>query len=127
MIAALLLAAADLPPNFPKGTPTTIEEVRRDPRRWDGKWVQLEGWVHRCNRLDCSVAERPRNGGLTLGFESADSFDKWIGPLLPAQVIVVARVDAQCLVNICTDRAPHLRDPFVQTVRWNVNLPQEAQ
>ena len=125
MIAALLLAAADLPPDFPKGTPTTIEEVRRDPRSWDGQWVRIEGWMHRCNRLDCVVSERPRNQGMHLGFESAETFDQWIGPLLPAEVVVVARVDAGCLINICLDRAPHLRDPHVQTMRWNVNLSQE--
>lgn len=125
MIAALLLAAADLPATFPKGTPTTIEEIRRDPRRWEGKWVQFEGWMHRCNSLDCVVSEQPRNQGMYLGFAAAESFDRWVKPLLPAQVVVVARVDATCLVGVCTDRSPDLRDPYVMTLRWNVDLDKE--
>lgn len=125
MISALLLAAADVPPNFPKGTPVTIEQVRADPRRWDGQWVKLSGWMSRCSRLDCVVAEKPRNEGMLLSFESADALDAWIAPLLPAEVIVVARVDAECLLNFCTDRAPQLRQPYVMTVRWNVNDPKD--
>lgn len=127
MIAALLLAAADLPPGFPTGTPTTIEDIRRDPRRWDGQWVQVEGWVHRCSQLDCALSERPANQGMSLGFGGDQGFDHWMSAHLPAQVIVVARVDSTCLINICTDRTAVLRDPHVQTVRWNVNLSLEAK
>ena len=125
MIGALLLLAAELPPNFPKGTPATIEQVRADPRRWDGKWVQVEGWMHRCSALDCVLSERPRNQGFLLGFAPADSFDRWVQPLLPAKVVVVARIDAECLINVCVGRPPVLRDPYVMTTRWNVDLDKE--
>ena len=119
MIAALLLAAA--PPNFPAATPLTIEQVRADPRLWDGKWVRLQGYVHRCNRLDCVLAEFPRGGGMFLSFASAPSFDAWIAPQLPAKVEVTARVDAGCLINICTDRAPVLQQVYVETMAANIS------
>jgi hypothetical protein len=128
MIGALLLAAAPaLPAHFPKGTSASIEQVRADPRRWHGQWVQFEGWMHRCSALDCVVAERPRNQGMTLSFAGVESFDKWIRPLLPAKVVVVARVNSDCLINLCTDRAPVLNDPFVMTLRWNVADPDKEQ
>ena len=122
---ALIAAAADVPANFPKGTPATIEDVRRDPRRLDGQWVRLEGWMFRCSALDCVVSERPRNQGFLLSFQGADTFDRWIQPLLPAHVVVVARLDAECLVNVCIGRAPVLRDPYVMTDRWNFDLSKE--
>ena len=127
MIAALLLAQAspELPPNFPNGIETTIEQVRADPRRWHGKWIKLTGWMNRCTPLDCVVAEQPTGRGMTLSFEPVETFDRWVEPLLPAQVVVVARLDSECLLNICTDRAPVLRQPFVMTLRWNVNNPAE--
>ena len=118
-----MLAATPLPPNFPKAVPLTIEQVHADPRRWDGQWIQVEGWMQRCIRLDCVVAERPNNQGMVLSFASADGFDGWIAKLLPAKVVVVARLNAACLVGLCTDRAPVLNEPFVMTLRWNVNDP----
>ena len=119
MIAALLLAIA--PPNFPAATPLTIEQVRADPRRWDGQWVRVQGYVHRCSEGDCVLAEFPRNGGLFLSFASAPTFDAWIGPQLPAKVEVTARIDAGCLVNICTGRAPVLQQVYVETMAANIS------
>ncbi|MEO7365742.1 MAG: hypothetical protein ABIW03_05445, partial [Sphingomicrobium sp.] len=109
--------------NFPKGTPVTIEQVRSDPMRWDGQWIQVEGWMDRCSRLDCILAERPRSQGMSLSFAGGESFDQWTVPLLPAKVVVVARLRSECLVSYCTDRAPVLNQPFVMTLLWNVNDP----
>src|SRR5205085_1070706 len=71
---------------IPPATPLTIEDVRRDPRRWDGKWVRIEGWINRCWRTDCMLAERlaarPINEGMSLSFEAQDSFDVWVKPML---------------------------------------------
>ena len=117
MIAALLLAMA--PANFPAATPLTIEQVRADPRRWHGQWVRLQGYVQRCNRLDCVLAEFPRNGGMVLSFASAPTFDAWIAPQLPARIEVTARIDAGCLINFCTDRAPVLQQVYVETMAAN--------
>ena len=118
MIGALLLAVA--PPNFPAATPLTIEQVRADPRRWDGRWVRVQGYIHRCSPLDCLLAERPGNGGMFLSFASAPSFDAWIAPQLRAKVEVTARIDAGCLVNVCTDRAPVLQQVYVETMVANI-------
>jgi len=119
VIAALLLVLA--PPNFPAATPLTIEQVRADPRRWDGQWVRIQGFVHRCNRVDCVLAEFPRNGGMFLSFASAPTFDAWVAPQLPAKVEVTARIDAGCLINVCTDRAPVLQQVYVETMAANIS------
>ena len=119
MIAAVSLALA--PPNFPAATPLTIEQVRADPRRWDGKWVRVRGFVHRCSALDCMLAEGPRNRGMSLSFAAAPSFDAWIAPQLPAEVEVTARIDANCLLNVCTDRAPVLQQVYVETIAANIS------
>jgi hypothetical protein len=130
MIAALALAAA-LPAGFPAGTPTTIEEIRRDPRQWDGKWVQIEGWINRCWSTDCTVAEklaaRPAGQGMSLSFEMQKSFDDWVRPMLPLHARLVARVDATCLVEVCLDRAPALRQMYVEALETNLKFPDEEQ
>ena len=123
MIAAFFLALA--PADFPAAAPLTIEQVRADPHYWDGKWVRLEGYIHRCSRLDCVLAERPGNGGMSLSFEAAPAFDAWIAPQLPAKVEVTARIEAGCLLQICTDRAPDLQQVHVVTL--GANLTQEAR
>lgn len=125
MIALLLAQFAELPANFPKGTPATIEQVRADPRGWHGKWVELTGWMHRCSSMDCALFERPNGKGMSLSFEGAETFDAWIRPLLPTQVRVVSRIDSECLLDLCTDRAPVLRQPYVMTLRWNVNSDKD--
>ena len=129
MIALALLAAATTPVGFPSGTATTIEAVRRDPRRWDGKWVVIEGFINSCMASDCVVAEQltARRGqqGMSLSFESQPSFDQWARPMVPARVRLVARVDAQCLVEVCLDRAPVLRQMHVEALQTNLKFPDE--
>ncbi len=120
MIAALLLLAV-APPNFPAATPLTIEQVRADPRRWHGQWVRVQGYIHRCSSMDCALSERAGNGGLSLSFASAPSFDAWIAPQLPAKVEVTARLDATCLIDLCTDRAPVLQQVYVETMAANIS------
>lgn len=130
MIAALLLAAAVQPP-IPPSTPVTIEDVRRDPRRWDGQWIEVEGWINRCWSTDCTLAERvaarPLNQGMALSFETQKSFDEWVRPILPLRAKVVARIDATCLVQVCLDRAPVLRGMIVQPLQTNAKFPDEEQ
>ena len=121
MIAALLLALA--PANFPAATPLTIEQVRADPRRWHGQWVRVQGYVHRCSRLDCVLAEGPGNQGMSLSFADAPTFDAWVAPQLPAKIEVTARIDAGCLIDVCTDRAPVLQQVYVESMA--ANLSQE--
>ena len=123
MIAALLLAAA--PPNFPAATPLTIEQVRADPRRWDGKWVRLQGYVHRCDARDCVLSEGLGNRGMLLSFAPQPGFDAWLAPQLPAKIEVTARIDAGCLINICFGRAPVLQQVYVETMV--ANIPDEVR
>jgi hypothetical protein len=131
MIAALLLATAATPP-IPPATPVTIEDLLRDPRRWDGKWVRLEGWINRCRLTDCALAEtlaaRPINQGMTLSFEGQPSFDAWVRPFLPLRARVTARIDAACLVDqVCIDRAPVLRGMIVEALQTQQKFPDEDQ
>ena len=130
MIAALLLAGADLPPNFPKATPVTIQDVRRDPYRWTGRWVRIEGFINRCLPLECAISERASthrgDQGLTLSIAAVQSFDDWVQPMLPVRVTLVAKVDTACLGDaICTDRAPDLREPYVMPLETNLKPADE--
>ena len=129
MIGLIALLAADpqLPAGFPVATPATIEDVRADPRRWHDRWVQLSGWMQRCSARDCALTEGQGGQGMSLSFEAAESFDRWVQPLLPAEVVVVARIDSECLLNVCTGRAPMLRQPYVMTKRWNVGASDKDQ
>jgi hypothetical protein len=116
---------------IPAATPLTIEDVRRDPRRWDGKWVRIEGWINRCWRTDCTLAEklaaRPINEGMSLSFEAQDSFDVWVKPMLPVRARVTARIDATCLIDVCIDRAPVLREMIVEPLAANAKFPDGDQ
>ena len=119
-------------PAVPRATSVTIEDIRRDPRRWDGKWVQIEGWINRCWAIDCVLAEkvaaRPINQGRTLSFESQKTFDAFVKPMLPLRAKVTARVDATCLVEaVCLDRAPMLRGMIVEVLERNAKFPDEVQ
>jgi hypothetical protein len=127
VIAVLLAWAAALAPSpeLPLAPTSTIAQVRADPERWDGRWVRVEGWITRCTVLDCALVDRPDGKGQRLGFESSAGFDDWIQSSLPARVIVVARIDARCLIGICTDRAPDLREAHVQLSRRNIHFPKK--
>jgi len=118
MIWLLALAAATAadPPQPPPATPVTMAQVQASPANWDSKWVRMTGWVGRCTRLDCALTEGPEGQGVRLSFEAADSFDRWVQPLVPAHVEVTARVDSTCLLELCIDRAPVLRQVFVRSL-----------
>ena len=129
MIGSLVLAAAAVLMPPPPPQPTTIAEVHRNPAHWNGKWIRLEGWINRCWSTDCTVAEnlaaRPINQGKALSFETQKSFDDWVRPMLPMRVSVVARLDATCLLEVCLDRAPHLREMHVEALKTNLKYPDE--
>ena len=117
---------------IPPAVAVTIEDLRRDPRRWNGKWVRLEGWINRCWSTDCTIAERlaarPINQGMSLSFEVQQSFDDWVKPMLPVRARVVALFDATCLVDaVCLDRAPELRRMIVEPLEVKQPFPDEVQ
>jgi hypothetical protein len=62
---------------------------------------------------------------MTLSFESQKTFDDWVKPMLPVRVRVTARIDAACLVELCTDRAPVLRGMIVEALQPNAKFPDE--
>ena len=117
---------------IPPATSVTIQDVRRDSRKWDGKRVRIEGWINRCWPTDCALAERlaarPVNQGMTLSFEEQKSFDQWVRPMLPLRARVTARIDASCLVTaVCLDRAPVLRGVIIEALQTNAEFPDEVQ
>jgi hypothetical protein len=112
-------------------TPVTIEDVLREPRRWDGKWVRIEGWINRCWATDCTLAEnlaaRPINQGMSLSFEEQKTFDEWVKPMLPLRARVTAKIDATCVAEaVCIDRAPVLRGMIVEALQPNAKFPDEV-
>ena len=131
MLILALLAATVAQPHIPPATPLTIEDVRRDPRRWDGQWIRIEGWINRCWSTDCTIAERvsesPGNQGMALSFETQRSFDQWVRPMLPLRARVTARIDATCLLEVCLDRAPVLRGMIVEPLQPNAKFADEVQ
>jgi hypothetical protein len=126
MIFALMLAAAE--PSIPQSTPVTIEQVRADPQRWHGQWVEIEGWINRCITTECDLAEhlsaRRDRQGLTLSFEAQPQFDHWVAPMLPLRAHVYARIDASCLV-VCVDRGEALRQMIVRPLHTNLKFSDE--
>jgi hypothetical protein len=109
MIAALLMVAQITPlPAPPEPIVTTIAAVRANPKKFDGQVVRLHGYVNRCSALDCAITESPGGAGQLLSIAPNAKFDATITPLLPTYVEFDARVDAACLIQVCTDRAPVL-------------------
>jgi hypothetical protein len=114
MIAALLfLTPIVAAPAEPKPIAATIAAIRANPKRFDGQVVRLSGWVNRCQRLSCSIDERPAishgGAGEHLSIEENQKFDDVIRPLLPTYVEFDARVNAACLTTqVCIDRGPEL-------------------
>lgn len=131
MIGILAAAMQAAPQAIPPSTPVTIQQVRADPRRWHGQWVQLDGWINSCSPVDCALAERPSpspaDRGFSLAFEAQPEFDRWVAPMLPLRAQVYARIDATCLVNLCTDRGQVLRQMIVKPVQANVRFPNEER
>lgn len=113
MIAALLLLAQiTLAPEQPKPVPATIAQLHADPKRFDGQVVRVQGYISRCDPLDCSIAEHAQNApggtGQSLSVAPDPTFDATLKPLLPTYVEFDARFDARCLSITCTGRAPEL-------------------
>jgi hypothetical protein len=113
VIAALLLLAQIAPVVAePKPVATTIAAIKANPKKFDGQLVRLHGYVNRCNPLDCTLAERAATAaggaGEILSIAANPKFDETLKPLIPTYVELDARVDAACLIQVCTDRAPVL-------------------
>ena len=113
MIALLLLLAQSDPvPQQTKPVVTTIAAVRANPRKFDGQVVRLQGYVNRCIASDCSIQEHPipsaTGPGDSLSIAPDAKFDAVITPLLPTYVEFDARLDAQCLIDVCVGRPPVL-------------------
>ncbi|HEX3677795.1 MAG TPA: hypothetical protein VHU79_10455 [Sphingomicrobium sp.] len=113
MIVALLMLAQIVPvPEEPRPIVTTIAAIRANPKKFEGQLVRLHGYVNHCQPLDCSVDERPATAvdgaGEGLSIAGDAKFNATITPLLPTYVEFDARLNAQCLINACSDRAPVL-------------------
>jgi hypothetical protein len=113
MIAAFLMLAQIVPaPEEPRPVATTIAAIRANPKKFDGQLVRLHGYVNHCQPQDCSVEERPATvpggAGEGLSITGDAKFSATITPLLPTYVEFDARLNAQCLINSCSDRAPAL-------------------
>ena len=115
MIAALLLLAQIAPmPAEPKPVPATIQAIRANPKKYDGRIVRLHGWVNQCAPRGCLIQERAANAaggsGKSLSIGPDSKFDATVKPLLPTYVEFDARVDATCFAPtmVCADRAPTL-------------------
>lgn len=112
MIVALLMLEIVPVPEQARPVETTIAEIHANPKKFDDRLIRLHGYVNRCQPLHCSVEERPATapGGAGEGLSIAGDakFNATITPLLPTYVEFDARLNAQCLISACSDRAPAL-------------------
>ena len=125
LLFAVMLAACSLSP--PEGA-VTVEQVRKNIFLWDGKNVQVSGWLGECGGLDCGLYQTLEDAKLvsagdyhsdawkaamrrrlSIGYD--ENFDLVAGFFQFQRVIVTGRVNSLCSrPDIgCTDRADDIR------------------
>lgn len=114
MLLAGLLLALIAPPGASKRAcsekPCGVAEVLPQIAAWDGRTVRVQGWLRCPGGFTCQLEP-----SATPDYEHSATIDyvKAMEPeliaLSGAQIVLVARVTAQCFgENICTDRGPDL-------------------
>ncbi|WP_205478729.1 hypothetical protein [Sphingomonas arenae] len=118
-LAAFLILAPASPPS------ASIQAVREAPARYAGKRVVLQGWVTRCNALDCAISETEK-GGARLSLEPSARVDSQLTALVPTWIELEAIVDPVCLDDeVCTDRPPQLRNVLLRSILATPAPPED--
>jgi len=118
-LAALLMLAPASPPM------ATITAVREAPSRYAGKRIVLQGWVKRCNALDCAISEG-NEGGPSLSLEPSARVDSQLASLAPTWIELEAIVDPVCLgEEVCTGRPPQLRNVLLRSILATPAPPED--
>ena len=106
--------------------PVTPASVIANINAWDGETVEVEGWLGRCEDLDCAIYStlsdlltpysetkvgyeawsNAQDRALSIG--STGTFDDAAEPLQFTYVRITARVNDECWPNRCLDRASDL-------------------
>ena len=111
-------------------------EVGANINRWNGHIVTVEGWLGRCEGLDCLLYTNPSDREVleqdgewsskqeralrrTLSIGASHSFDAAAFPLQFSQVRIRGRVNDMCWPARCSDRAPDIEPLSIQSVENN--------
>lgn len=120
--ALILLAVCQTMPHQSSGDAlvgdrTTVADIRRNINAWDGKTVQVEGWLGYCADYQCAIFDTELDArsdsldawdrGLSIG--DSPAFDAKAVKLQFSRVLLKAEVNNDCFQNFCTDRADLLR------------------
>ncbi|MBO0749457.1 MAG: hypothetical protein J2O44_03365 [Porphyrobacter sp.] len=109
LLAGLGLASCATTP-----APTILRVAAVAPHigEWDGRVVEVRGWLHGCHGgFDCTIdtqRSRDRDDNVSLILDFVRAVEPSLGDADGRQVLLRARVTDECVVNICTDRAPAL-------------------
>ena len=127
-ILSLALLAA--PVGAPERT-WTVDEVHQHAWELNGRIVDVQGWLPKCQGIDCTLFAskgdadgflRATRKPLLLEIGSNSKFDLLVANKLPAHILLRAKVDATCidpkdrtdrkgnrLILICVDRVNELQ------------------
>ena len=95
----------------------TVTEVSANLVGLHGKTIRVRGWLDRCEHYSCHLfatkeGAANRSGDDALSIASTQAFDKLALYRGPAEVILVARANADCRTKyVCMDRA-HVLEPL---------------
>jgi hypothetical protein len=149
MVASLLLAGCVTPPSSTEHV-WTVDQAFQHAAKLDGRTILVRGWLPRCGGLDCTLyssktaadrfwENRGHNRILSIG--AAPEFDRVIRSQVPAEIVLRARVNADCLrkneirnpdgtidIILCADRTDDLIPLQIISVRRAVpSLKQLAR
>ena len=114
----------------------TPAQVGANIHDWDGQIVTVEGWLGRCEELNCMLYSDPADrrileqGGewstaqehalrRTLSVGADDTFDASALPLQNSRVRIRGRVNDMCWPANCSDRAPDIEPLSIQPAETN--------
>jgi hypothetical protein len=105
-------------------------DIPRSAQELNGKKVVVRGWLPHCHRLSCPLfssqadaeaAEKSVAGKSWISIGSTRSFNRAVWKKTPAEIVLVGRVNADCIqppppriegeqqvIVLCADRTPDL-------------------
>jgi hypothetical protein len=102
----------------------TVPEITSSIAQFDGKTVRMRGWLDVCQDLSCGLfaskeaAIERQYGEHMLSIGSTPEFDDEAVGRGPAEVVIVARMSADCRTKyVCMDRAHDLRPIAIRFLR----------
>ena len=113
-LVAVSMLTASCATGHPAQRSAFIAEVDQNILSFDGKTVELIGWVHECKGNSCSLedASNPDASLHMLSFAYDPKLDAQLARRLGQKLHVRATIDARCQTDqvMCIDRLPELNN-----------------